>query len=114
MQLTDDDRKLIGEWITSKCGAMRCFCCGNNRWDLIPIGGMWIGFNTRTTRFHYADGIAVVYIACVSCGHVVPFSAGMIGLKPDPPPPAAVPGDPAAARTPSTATPATTNPEDTP
>ncbi len=94
MQLSEDDKKLIADWLTNKCGPMRCFCCGNNRWEIAGFSGVWIGFNTHTTRFHYAEGIPVVYMACLTCGHLVPFSAVMIGLKPDPPPVAEVPPAP--------------------
>ena len=91
MQLSEPDKKLIADWITTKCGPMRCFCCGNSRFEILGHSGMWIGFNTHTTRVHYAEGVPVIYVACLTCGHLVPFSAGMIGLTPDPVPIAETP-----------------------
>ncbi len=91
MHLNDSDKKIVTDAITQKCGAMRCFCCGQNQWTLIDIPTIHIGFNTHTTRFHYHDGIPVVYVACSNCGHLVPFSAVMLGLKPDVPPVTSIP-----------------------
>lgn len=94
MQLSEEDRKRVGDWIHEKCMPMRCFCCGSNKWEAAPFAVIWIGFNTHTTRFHYAEGTPVVYAACRTCGHLVPFSAMMIGLNPDAPAPGSPDGPP--------------------
>ena len=83
MQLTQEDRELVAEWLRDKCGQMRCFCCGEGAWELLPQPGITIGFNVRTTRFHYHQGVPQVWVACHNCGHLVTFSAHMIGLRPD-------------------------------
>jgi hypothetical protein len=88
MLLTDDDKKKVLEWITTKCGAMRCVCCGHGKWELLPPASVVIGVDLHSTRFHYHEGIPVVTIVCTTCGHLVHFSAGVLGFRPDAPPPA--------------------------
>ena len=85
MQLTDTDRKKITEWLSEKCGQMRCFCCGNGQWTLAPQSTVLIGFDIHTTRFHYSQGVPIVSVVCSSCGHIVSFSTAMMGFKPDEP-----------------------------
>ena len=87
MQLTEDDKKKVLAWVSSKCGQMRCTCCGNGNWTLFDPASLVIGFDLHTTRFHYHQGIPLVSIVCTTCGHVVFFSSGVIGFKPDDPPP---------------------------
>ncbi len=73
---------------------MRCFCCGQARWQLLDGASIQIGFDTHTTRFHYHEGVPVVSLACENCGHVINFAAVLMGLKPDQPPQEAVPTKP--------------------
>ncbi len=47
-----------------------------------------------SSRFHYHQGIPIVSVACVNCGHLINFAAGVIGLKPDPPSAEEVPAIP--------------------
>lgn len=86
MRLTDTDKQSVQSWISSKCGKMRCVCCGNARWTLFDASSLAIGFGVHTTRFHYHEGIPLISTACEHCGHVVFFSANMLGFKPDVPP----------------------------
>jgi hypothetical protein len=85
MLLTESDREKVLSWISSKCGQMRCICCGNGKWTLLDSSSLVIGFDMHSTRFHYHQGIPLIAIACMSCGHVVFFSSGVLGFKPDEP-----------------------------
>ena len=84
MKLTEADKSKITDWLSKKCGQMRCFCCGTGQWTLVDAATIGVGFDTHTTRFHYHDGVPVVSVACANCGHLVFFSAMMLGLTPDP------------------------------
>lgn len=83
MQLADEDKKLISEWISEKCGALKCFCCGSQRWQLLSSASIWIAFNTHSARTYFHEGVPVVHLICSNCGHILPFSASVMGLKPD-------------------------------
>lgn len=85
MKLSKDDQERVVDWLKEKCGVMRCKCCGNANWTAIEIPTIALGFNVRTTRFHYSDGIPMVHVACSTCGNVLSFSAKVIGLEPDKP-----------------------------
>lgn len=85
MKLSDADRQKIADWIQSKCGQLRCVCCGTARWTLLDFSTLPIGIDLHTTRFHYHAGLPQVTIACEHCAHLVSFSAAMIGFKPDEP-----------------------------
>ena len=93
MKLNESDKASVAKWLGDKCGQMRCFCCGNARWQLLENTAIQIGFDTRTTRFHYHEGVPVVMVACENCGHILNFAAALLGLKPEQPPvdPAAAP-----------------------
>lgn len=82
MKLNEPDKAVVVKWLSEKCGQMRCFCCGNARWTLLENAGIQIGFDTRTTRFHYHEGVPVVSVACENCGHLLNFAASLLGLKP--------------------------------
>ena len=97
MQLTDADKKRITDWLSAKCGQMRCTCCGNARWELLPGATLPIGIDLRSTRFFYSQGVPQVAIVCVTCSHMVFFSPGVMGINPDEPPPASTPNMPATA-----------------
>ncbi|MGI9043938.1 MAG: hypothetical protein ACR2GK_07400 [Gemmatimonadaceae bacterium] len=86
MQLNDADKEKVLQWVQEKCGAMRCICCGTGNWELVQNGAIILGFDVRTTRFHYHEGIPIISIVCTNCGHVVSFAAGVMGFKPEPPP----------------------------
>lgn len=85
MKLTQTDKEIAAKWIREKCGQMRCVCCGHGKWELIEFSTLAIGFDVRTTRFHYHDGLPMVTVACTNCAHLVNFSPGMMGIKPDAP-----------------------------
>ena len=84
MQLTESDQETIKQWIESRVGAsVRCFICGRNQWSL-SSGSLVVGYDVHTGRIHYMDGIPMVGLICNNCGHVVWFSALMMGLQPEP------------------------------
>ncbi len=85
MQLTSNDKEKITEWLKEKCGAMRCFCCGSNVFQLLDIATLPIGIDIHTTRFLYATGIPQILIACSNCGNMVAFNAAIMGFKPGEP-----------------------------
>lgn len=85
MRLNEADKQRVQLWITSKCGQMRCVCCGTARWTLFDASSLTIGFDVHTTRFHYHEGIPLISVGCENCGHVVFFSANVLGFKPDEP-----------------------------
>jgi hypothetical protein len=93
MQLSDADKQKITEWIAAKCGQMRCVCCGNGKWILFDFATLSIGFDVHTTRFYYHQGLPQITIACQDCGHLVFFSPGILGLKPDEPEPENIPAE---------------------
>lgn len=82
MKLTEENQKIILEWINNKCGQMRCTCCGNGIWTVVEISTLQIGFNVDTTRFHYHEGMPLASIGCQTCGHIVQFSTAMMGIRP--------------------------------
>ena len=85
MNLTDEDKKRIVDQIQEKCGSIKCFCCGSQKWALIDFATLPIGFDIHTTRFYYHQGIPQISLACSNCGHMMLFNAGILGLKPDQP-----------------------------
>jgi len=85
MNIGEAHQKQIIDWIQSKCGAMRCICCGTHQWAILETASLPIGYDLKTTRFFYHQGIPQVALACQNCAHVVYFSANMMGLKADDP-----------------------------
>lgn len=85
MQLSESDKQHIINWLNEKCGQMRCTCCGVGNWTLLDISTLPIGFDVRSTRFFYHQGLPQVTVACSNCGHLLNFSPGIMGLKPEPP-----------------------------
>jgi hypothetical protein len=83
MKLTTDDQEKVKAWITDKCGNMRCFCCGMPNWNIVDIASLSIAMNPKSGRVFYSQGIPVANVVCANCGHVVTFSANMLGLKPE-------------------------------
>ena len=86
MQLSEDDKKRILEWVTAKCGGLRCTCCGLSNLALNDHATIFLGIDIHTTRFFYHTGFPAVSFICTNCGHVVFFNTGVIGFKPDEPP----------------------------
>ncbi|MGD9108467.1 MAG: hypothetical protein PVI75_04780 [Gammaproteobacteria bacterium] len=82
MQLSEENRNKILEWIKEKCGVLRCVCCGNAKWQLGQSSTLSIGFDLESTRFFYAQGIPQISIVCEHCGHIVNFSPAVMGIKP--------------------------------
>ena len=85
MTLSEEDKKIILDWINEKCGAMRCTCCGYGNWTLVDFSTMPIGIDVRTTRYYYAQGLPQVSIACTNCGHLLFFSPKIMGIEPHAP-----------------------------
>jgi hypothetical protein len=82
MQLTDDDKRRVSEWLYEKCGSLRCFCCGMSQW---VTGGAYlnVGYDLHTTKIHYHEGIPMVAIVCPNCGYIMSFSTAVMGILPD-------------------------------
>lgn len=91
MQLTEIDKQRVVDWLQTKCGNMRCTCCGFPNWEIIPLATIPIGVDLHTTRFFYSQGIPQVGVACTYCGHTLFFNTGIMGFKPDEPKPMPVP-----------------------
>lgn len=91
MEISSENKEKIVKWLESKCGVMRCFCCGGQRWELIGHSAIQLGFDLKSTRFHYHAGTPVVSVVCVNCGHLLNFLPGLMGIVPDPPTPAPKP-----------------------
>lgn len=85
MELSQTDRDLIATWLNEKCGQMRCTCCGNAQWEILPMATLPIAFNLHSTRFFYSQGIPQVGVICTNCGHTLFFNPGVMGIKPDAP-----------------------------
>jgi len=86
MQLNEEDKKKILDWINTKCGAMRCMCCGHGNWQLQENASIFLIIDVHTTRFFYHSGTPAVSLICAHCGHLVFFSTFVMGFKPDAPP----------------------------
>jgi len=92
MELTQADQKQIADWLGAKCGAMRCKCCGYMGWQIVPLAMLPIVVDLHSTRFFYSAGQPLVGVTCTNCGHVLFFNPAVIGIKPDVPATAEVPG----------------------
>ena len=81
MQLTEDDQRRFSEWLSEKCGSLRCFCCGMSSW---VTGGAYlsVGYDPRTTKVHYHEGIPHIAIVCPNCGYIMSFSTAVMGIVP--------------------------------
>lgn len=86
MKITSENQQIILDWISNKCGQLRCTCCGYGKWSVLDISTLQIGFDLDTTRFHYHEGLPLASIACENCGYIVQFGAGIMGIKPNPVP----------------------------
>lgn len=86
MKLSDQHRKVVTDWLSERCGQMRCFCCGNGKWQVVDLSGIQVGFDLKTTRFHYHEGLPLVYVACEHCAHIVSFAPAIMGIRADQPP----------------------------
>ncbi len=85
MQLTDSDQEKIRKWLESKAGqSVRCFVCGGNQWSLTPSGSLVVGYDIHSGRIHYMDGYPMLGLICGNCGHIVWFSAVVMGFLPVP------------------------------
>ena len=87
MQLSEADKKKVLDWMSEKCGLMRCTACGHSQWTLVDVATMPIGVDLHSTRFYYSQGIPQITIACGNCGHMLFFNPAIMGFKPDEPPP---------------------------
>lgn len=85
MKLSEDDKQKITNWIQDKCGNMRCTCCGYGQWQLMDFATLPIGFDVRSTRFFYHQGLPQISVVCTNCGHIKNFSPGVMGIKPEEP-----------------------------
>lgn len=85
MTLSEDDKKKISDWISEKCGQMRCTCCGYGKWQLLDSATLPIGFDVRSTRFYYHQGIPQITVACTNCGHMLFFNPAIMGIRPEAP-----------------------------
>jgi hypothetical protein len=94
MLLSQEDQNRFREWIEKKCGALRCTCCGRGQWEIAPFASILLAVDTHTTRFFYHQGIPLVSLTCKDCGHMVFFSANIVGFLADQPPLAALDADP--------------------
>jgi hypothetical protein len=79
MKLTDNDQHIVREWLSEKCGSLRCFCCGTASW---VTGGSFVnvGYDLHTGNIFYHDGIPQVSIVCSNCGYIMSFSTAVIGV----------------------------------
>jgi len=91
MQLSQPDRERIAEWIQTKCGQLRCTCCGYGIFEIVPLATLPIGVDLHSMRFFYAHGVPQVSVGCRNCGHLLIFSSEIMGFKPDAPPPVPIP-----------------------
>ena len=85
MNLLEKDQQNIKQWIQEKCGAMKCFCCGSGKWQILPFSAITLGFDVHSTRFYYHQGIPQIGVRCNYCGHIVWFSTAILGFQPDKP-----------------------------
>lgn len=84
MKISEENKKIIVDWVSEKCGQLRCTCCGNNQLTLVEISNIQIGFDLDSTRFHYHEGLATASIACNNCGYLMQFATAAMGIKPKP------------------------------
>lgn len=94
MLINDEDKQEIIDWLSGKCGQMRCTCCGYGKWEVIPLATLPIAMDLRSTRFFYSQGLPQVGVLCTNCGHILYFSPSVMGIKPDELPPAPIEAKP--------------------
>jgi len=82
MQLTEENQRRFSEWLNEKCSSLRCFCCGMSSW---VTGGSYlsVGYDPRSTKIHYHEGIPHISIVCPNCGYIMAFSTAVMGIVPD-------------------------------
>jgi hypothetical protein len=85
MPLTEDDKTKVLDWISTKCGQMRCTCCGTGNWVFNDLPAILLGIDLHTTRFLYHQGFPAVSLLCMNCGHIVFFSSALMGFRPNSP-----------------------------
>ena len=85
MLLSAEDQNRVRDWLQSKCGSLRCTCCGVGNWQ-IGLAGVVLGIDLHTTRFFYHGGTPIASLICSNCGHTLFFHTGVMGFKPDDPP----------------------------
>lgn len=83
MNLSEEDKVKVIEWVRTKCDNLRCHCCGMANWDLAANAVIALGYDVRSSRFHYHAGIPLVGLNCTNCGHFLLFSPLVMGIKPD-------------------------------
>ena len=85
VQLTEEDLEKVKKWLEERAGqGFRCFVCGLGHWSILPNVAITSMFDTYTGRIFYMDGIPQVAVLCNDCGHIVWFSARVMGLLPEP------------------------------
>jgi len=78
MPLSPDQLNKVNQWMASKGIRKNCSCCGFTNWECGAVVVMQPqGWQSSTLA---PSSIPVLPIGCSRCGHIMFFSAKMIGL----------------------------------
>ena len=78
MQLDEESKRRIAEWLESKVGEMTCLMCGGE--PLIAVNIARLPSATIGHDLRRQVGQAVVNMQCGRCGYFHLFDAGVIGV----------------------------------
>lgn len=92
MELTEEQKQTVLQWLDDKCEGMRCTCCGYQQWLVQDFATVSIGIDLSSTRFHYGQGMLQVNVVCGYCGHILHFNPATMGIEPEPPEEKDIPG----------------------
>lgn len=96
MDFTEAEKAKIQAWVGERAPGLRCFCCGSQKWTLLPGAALPVRYNTTSGRIHYMDGFPLVGLMCDHCAHVEWFGPGPMGVKPEMAEPGQAPHEPGA------------------
>ena len=80
MPLSQTDIRKVQRWIQDKASANKCSICGSNNWSVSNEIAFLLTADNNTGRINHLDGTPLVVVTCRECGHVMPFSAIVVGV----------------------------------
>jgi predicted nucleic-acid-binding Zn-ribbon protein len=78
MPLTDVEVQRVAEWLKERGVRGACTSCGRTEWALIDVVTAPVSLPAGAES---NERVPVVVTACSNCGHVVLYSAVMIGIR---------------------------------
>lgn len=88
MILDSNEEEKIKKWLEKRVSSgLRCFVCGQQQWGIGNLAAMTSSIDLKTGRIHYMQGYPMIPLTCNNCAHTIFFSANMMGLSAQAPPP---------------------------